>query len=360
MLHMDVLTSWTIWLMGVPIGLKLNNGLASFLGTVILTILKLWNVFTSYGSLLEGMILVLISFCGVLGCTSLIAMMHDILLFVVPHVWLLYSFFSRLHQGQMYVSKSLWYLFRGKKNNRIRKRVDTLDSSLDQQLVGTILFACVLFLSLTPFVFYCFWGSIWLSVLCVHALLWFVYSFICTLPLYEMYLYMFVSRTTGGGATTGSSGSMLPGSIRFTVSQYDVTRRNEESSYDRSYDYRHGNSGYNDALYDNDDRNYHDTSHDTSYLHLNGNSVGLTTLFSAFGTYFKAWSNYYSLVKFVKEFLSGSNITPMTKYHAHLDYHLYRTEMAQRNKALPPMKDMWRAIQTLLKSEEQVVESEEE
>jgi hypothetical protein len=34
-LHMDVLTEWTIWLMGVPIGLKLNGGLASFLGKCV-------------------------------------------------------------------------------------------------------------------------------------------------------------------------------------------------------------------------------------------------------------------------------------------------------------------------------------
>jgi len=51
----------------VPIGLKLNNGLTSFLGAFILTILKLWNVFTSFAALIEGPILATISFCGFLG-----------------------------------------------------------------------------------------------------------------------------------------------------------------------------------------------------------------------------------------------------------------------------------------------------
>jgi len=82
-LHMDVLTNWTIWLKGIPMGLKLNDGLASFLGALILTILKLWNVFTSYFTLFEGVILTMLSFCGILGCTSLIALLHDILLFIV-------------------------------------------------------------------------------------------------------------------------------------------------------------------------------------------------------------------------------------------------------------------------------------
>ena len=70
-------------------------------------------------------------------------MTHDILMFVVPHVWLLYSMFAHVHTGQIYIVQSLFYLFRGKKNNVLRKRVDTLNKmTLDQQLVGTILFAC--------------------------------------------------------------------------------------------------------------------------------------------------------------------------------------------------------------------------
>ena len=276
-----------------------------------------------------------------------------ILLFKVPHVWLLYSLFSIIHQGQIYVGNSLWYLFRGKKNNILRRRVDTLDLSLDQQLVGTILFACVLFLSLTPFVFYCFWGSVWLSVLCVHALLWFIYSFICTLPLYEIYLHIFKSSTVSG---TG----MLPGSIRFSVSQYDILRRNDRttsatSSTTTTINHHHRSKSSNgsgsiwgsDILFDTHDDNY-----DTSYLHVSGNSVGLTKLFQSFGIYFKLWSKHYSFIKFIRKFLSGDNITPMTEYHAHLDYHLYRSEMTQRNKSLPSTKDMWNAIQILLKSEE--------
>ena len=84
----------------------------------------------------------------------------------------------------------------------------------------------------------------------------------------------------------------------------------------------------------------------------------MTTLFLALNTYYQCWSSHYSFIKFLNKFLCGCPMTPMTEYHAHLDYHLYRTEMAQRNQALPPIKVMWEAIQTLLTYHR--VENEEE
>ena len=330
-----------------------------------MTVLKLWNVFTSFAALIEGPILATLSFCGILGVTCLVALMHDILIFIVSHVWFLYSIFSKIHTGQIYVTRSLWYLFRGKKKNELRRRVDTLEMTLDQQLVGTILFACILFLSLTPFVFYCFWGGVWLSVLFVHAILWLTYSFICTLPLYEIYLYLFNSQ------------AMLPGSIRFTVSQYDVNRNNrnrtdrterteknerigneeeeeeEDSSNNKNNNKNNSSNNSNGSqrkggsrMLDNYDRNNdvpkykinknvlenYDRNHgvvrhrskgsgsghawgsrelfdtnlgeeyNTSYLHLNGNSVSFTTLFHPFNAYFKCWTNHYSIIKFIREF----------------------------------------------------------
>ena len=43
----------------------------------------------------------------------------------------------------------------------------------------------------------------------------------------------------------------------------------------------------------------------------------------------------------------------MTEDHAHLDYHLYRSEMAQRNKPLPSTKAMWKAIQIIVNNKKE-------
>merc|ERR1711871_695105 len=114
-LEMDVMTSWTVWLMGVPIGFKLNSGLANFLGALVLTVLKLWNVLTSVLAPIEPLILALIASTGTMGLTALLACILDLLRLLVAHVWLIYSVLAKAHSVQIYVLRSLWYLFRGKK-----------------------------------------------------------------------------------------------------------------------------------------------------------------------------------------------------------------------------------------------------
>lgn len=70
-----------------------------------------------------------------------------------PHLLLL-SASARIYHWQLTILQSLFHLFRGKKHNVLRNRIDSCDYDLDQLLVGTILFTLLFFLLPTVGVFY--------------------------------------------------------------------------------------------------------------------------------------------------------------------------------------------------------------
>ncbi|KAM0324791.1 hypothetical protein ACHAQA_007757 [Verticillium albo-atrum] len=92
------------WLMSFPAGLKLNKELGSFLGDLFLWVIEYWS--------------------------------------------------ARIFHWQLTILVSLFHLFRGKKQNILRNRIDSCDYDLDQLLVGTILFTLLFFLLPTVVVFY--------------------------------------------------------------------------------------------------------------------------------------------------------------------------------------------------------------
>lgn len=55
---------------------------------------------------------------------------------------------------QVYVLSALWRLFRGKKWNVLRRRVDSASFDVDQLFVGTLLFTIFLFLLPTTALYY--------------------------------------------------------------------------------------------------------------------------------------------------------------------------------------------------------------
>lgn len=73
------------------------------------------------------------------------------------HIFLFLAIFFllfRLYRLQVYVLSSLWRLFRGKKWNVLRHRVDSASFDVDQLFVGTLLFTIFLFLLPTTGLYY--------------------------------------------------------------------------------------------------------------------------------------------------------------------------------------------------------------
>ncbi|KAF9400797.1 phosphatidylinositol N-acetylglucosaminyltransferase subunit gpi1 [Mortierella sp. AD011] len=109
-----------------PAGLKLNPELNPFLGQLFKWLIELW--------------------AGILGATMALSLISDLLAFTTLHIYWFYMVAARIFHWQLTILYSLFNLFRGKKRNTLRHRIDSCDYDLDQLLLGTILFTLLTFL----------------------------------------------------------------------------------------------------------------------------------------------------------------------------------------------------------------------
>lgn len=168
-LYMKTLFHWTYasleWITSVPIGLKLNNELLTFVVNRFTYILQLWEEFylffsSQYLKPLLGSLLYL----RFLGFSILLACFHDLLKFLNLYLISYYIIVLRLLQLQTSGLVSLWRLFKGQKFNPLRERVDSCNYDTNQLLLGTLLFTILLFLYPTTLVLY----VVLLSLRCVQ------------------------------------------------------------------------------------------------------------------------------------------------------------------------------------------------
>jgi len=164
------------WVMGAPAGLKLNSVLSQSLGKFFLYHIHLWRTFllisTPYVSQLidAGLRARALAFIGI---SLQICLVQDALNVVTFHIHCFYAYARRLFLNQSSGLRSLWRLFRGKKYNPLRDRVDSLhpNSDVEQLFVGTVGFTILLFLYPTTLVFYVIFGSLECCVIGLHGAL---------------------------------------------------------------------------------------------------------------------------------------------------------------------------------------------
>ena len=185
LLHMDVLRSNIRWLSLVPAGLKLNAPLASQLSHVVLELLSAWNSITTFLTPLEPMIAVVVACSGIGGCSLMLAVCSDVLGIITLHVRLLYMAFATAWNTLLRIAYSLFLLFRGKKYNTLRLRVDSLQSDTAQLLMGVLLFSVVALLP-TLGVYYAFFVIVWGLVLALQGFLWCAIALLTRFPLYGL------------------------------------------------------------------------------------------------------------------------------------------------------------------------------
>ncbi|KAJ8121732.1 hypothetical protein ONZ43_g1890 [Nemania bipapillata] len=142
------------WLMGWPAGLKLNSELALFLGDLFLWVIDYWSSCAQALEPLLPQMIWVIGFSSFAGASMPIALFSDLLSALTLHIYSFYLASARIFHWQLTILLSLFQLFRGKKYNILRNRVDSCDYDLDQLLVGTILFTLLFFLLPTVIVFY--------------------------------------------------------------------------------------------------------------------------------------------------------------------------------------------------------------
>jgi phosphatidylinositol glycan class Q protein len=100
-----------------------------------------------------------------------ISIFSDLVSLLTLHIYSFYVASARIFHWQLTIIISLFHLFRGKKRNVLRNRIDSCDYDLDQLLLGTILFTLQFFLLPTVFVFYLTFASARIAVIGLKAAL---------------------------------------------------------------------------------------------------------------------------------------------------------------------------------------------
>lgn len=188
-----------LWLMDWPGGLKLNNELADFFGELFLWVVHLWIAFISLVKPYFGLVISVIGWSGFLGLTLSISLISDCLSLLTIHVYSFYVASARIYHWQLVILRSLFHLFRGKKHNVLRNRIDSVHYDLDQLLMGTIFFTVLLFLLPTVLVFYLFFAFTRLTIVLTCAMLEFTLMCLNHFPLFAILLrFKDYQRVPGG------------------------------------------------------------------------------------------------------------------------------------------------------------------
>ncbi|XP_063328554.1 phosphatidylinositol N-acetylglucosaminyltransferase subunit Q [Pelmatolapia mariae] len=179
------------WLMGAPAGLKMNRALDQVLGRFFLYHIHLW---ISYIHLMSPFIEGILWYGGLsacLGLTFALSLLSDMVALLTFHIYCFYVYGARLYCLKIYGLSSLWRLFRGKKWNVLRQRVDSCSYDVDQLFIGTLLFTILLFLLPTTALYYLVFTLLRLVVVLFQGVLHLSVDFINSFPLFAMGLRIF-------------------------------------------------------------------------------------------------------------------------------------------------------------------------
>ncbi|KAJ5795707.1 uncharacterized protein N7518_004247 [Penicillium psychrosexuale] len=202
-----VLTGWTVeglqrtisWLMDWPAGLKLNNELAAFLGDLFLWVIENWAACIANLQPYLPAVIYIVGCSSFAGASMPIALFSDLLSILTVHIYSFYIASARIFNWQLTIIISLFHLFRGKKRNVLRNRIDSCDYDLDQLLLGTILFTVLFFLLPTVVVFYLTFASARMLIISMKAALDTCLAFLNHFPLFALMLRVKDSRRLPGG-----------------------------------------------------------------------------------------------------------------------------------------------------------------
>lgn len=193
-LYLDnhVLQSVVSWLMGSPAGLQMNRNLVIFLGTISLTVVSYWDavilfLITSEYIDMEMRIAVVLSILSLTGVSVLLSALIDFSSIAFFHIFFVYAGVTRLWNLTVKVIFTFTHLFRGKKYNILKLRVDGHEFDIEQLILGTVFLSLVVFMLPTVFVFYLSFLLLWLGVLLLQLLL---RAGVSVFSFFPVYLYL--------------------------------------------------------------------------------------------------------------------------------------------------------------------------
>lgn len=146
-----------------------------------------------------------------------IALFSDLLSILTVHIYSFYLASARIFHWQLTILVSLFHLFRGKKHNVLRNRIDSCDYDLDQLLVGTILFTLLFFLLPTVVVFYLNFAVARMAIIMLKAVFDTLLSCLNHFPLFALMLRIKDPRRLPGKSSALENTSISPSNVTDTV-----------------------------------------------------------------------------------------------------------------------------------------------
>ncbi|KAL0948061.1 hypothetical protein HGRIS_010685 [Hohenbuehelia grisea] len=187
-----VFVGWTQWALGWlnswPAGLKLNTELSQFYVDTFVNLISIWGRLLHIISPYLPHIIYGIGIISCGGMTMGLSLFSDLLSVLTTHLYICYLLSTAVYHRSLLTAASLWNLFRGKRYNVLRKRVDSWEYDVDQLLFGTMLFTLLAFLFPTIIAYYLLFAMIRLLVILLHAAIETQIAFMNHFPLFALTL----------------------------------------------------------------------------------------------------------------------------------------------------------------------------
>lgn len=196
----NLLRSGCVWLMGVPAGFKLNTEFAGVLGMISLNAIQIWSTLWFFMGFVFRYFMKGLAISGIVfGLTVPASLCIDMLKLATLHLSTLHWLISLLYSQQIQALASLWRLFRGRKWNPLRQRFDSYDYTVEEHVVGSLLFTPLLLVVPTTSVFYIFFTIMNVAISCLCFWIEFTVAILHATPYAELLLWMVRPRIFPSG-----------------------------------------------------------------------------------------------------------------------------------------------------------------
>eukprot|EP00039_Didymoeca_costata_P013499 m.205983 g.205983 ORF g.205983 m.205983 type:complete len:374 (+) comp15793_c0_seq11:272-1393(+) len=158
-------------LMAHPTDYAIHVGASQFMGILFRHFISLWG---SYLSVTRPAYPVLLHFIfktagKICGLSMIAAICRDLLTIMTVHLYCFYVYASFLYAVLFQVLLAVFRIFRGKRKNPLRQRVEAYPYSHEEISIGTIMFTVALFCSPALFLYHLVFCAVRLLIIAIHA-----------------------------------------------------------------------------------------------------------------------------------------------------------------------------------------------
>ena len=187
------------WLKAGPAGVKLNYALTRMMEKVIGLIIKESAAVVKLIEFVHFPVIRLIACFGFSGLTTQLMLVLDVFRLITVHIAMIHRIMYFQNWVLSEMIKSLFLLFRGKKSNILRHRVDTIGYDSKQHLFGTVLFSMLLFLYPTFLAYYLLFTFLHMCIGLLQFMIWLLVVGLREFPYYLVFVRIFSPQSITHG-----------------------------------------------------------------------------------------------------------------------------------------------------------------